>query len=157
PGVYISGPENRIGGPIAEARNVISGNRSDGVVITSNGNVLEGNFVGTDVTGTLALSNGQDGVSVSGGASNSIGGMTAGARNVISGNNRDGIVIRSGNGNLVQGNYIGTDVKGKNPLGNGAHGVHIDVATANNTIGGTATGAGNLISGNRLIGVRLAS
>src|SRR5262249_46528035 len=67
-------------------------------------------------------------------------GMTAGARNVISGN-ETGISIGSGGGNVVQGNYVGTDVSGTLALGNDAYGVY--VSGANNAVGGTAAGAGN--------------
>jgi autotransporter-associated beta strand protein len=149
---------NTIGGALFGTANIISGNRSEGVLITkgTTGNLVEGNYIGTDVIGTTPLSNADNGVVISGGAANNtIGGTMAGARNVISGNHFDGVAIfNSGTtGNLVQGNYIGTDVTGTTALGNGDEGVIIFGSAANNTIGGTATGARNLISGNGIDGV----
>jgi hypothetical protein len=61
------------------------------------GNLIEGNYIGTDVTGTIAQANGVDGIDVQDAANNTIGGVTAAARNVISGNADDGVMI-GGNG-----------------------------------------------------------
>ena len=132
----------------------------NGILLTSNGNVIQGNFIGTNAAGTAALGNGY-GVTIDSGASkNTIGGTGAGAGNVISGNSVDGIEIgsfsnfTSGNSNLVQGNKIGTNAAGTAALGNGTTGVKTGgvgvrfVDGVSNTIGGTAAGAGNLISGN---------
>ena len=111
----------------------------DGIQITGSGatgNVVQGNFIGTDATGAIALGNGE-GVSISS-SGNTIGGTGAGAGNVISGNSGDGIDI-SGDGNFVQGNKIGTDVMGSSSLGNQVAGVRI--LGSFNTIGGTGSGA----------------
>jgi len=136
--------------------NLISGNILYGVVISDNAehNVVAGNFIGTDVTGRLALGNGFPGVSIVSAANNTIGGTTTGSRNVISSNFISGVeIIFSGStGNLVQGNYIGTDVDGLAALGNSSAGIIIDKAP-NNTIGGTIAGARNIISGNDVSGV----
>jgi titin len=144
-GVIIAESNSLIGGTEAGAGNLISGNRWYGVEIRSRtGNVVQGNLIGTDVTGTRPLGNAY-GLSIFG-PNNLIGGTEAGAGNVISGNGWDGVYISSpGGGNLVQGNHIGTDVTGTQPLGNGRHGVHIDRYN-NNTIGGEAPGAGNTIA-----------
>jgi titin len=74
--------------------------------------------------------------------------------NVISGNLGDGVVIDnySAGGTLIQGNYIGTNASGTADLGNTYNGVYIYLAS-NNVIGGTITGAGNLISGNNHNGI----
>ncbi len=86
-----------------------------------------------------------------------IGGTAAGAGNVISGHTFDGVTIDEASGNVVQGNKIGTDPTGTIALGNEA-GVLLGYAsTANNLIGGTAPGAGNLISGNSLDGIYVAT
>ena len=84
-----------------------------------------------------------------------VGGTTAAARNIISGN-AYGVVIQSANGtgDAVEGNYIGTDITGTVALGN-LHGVTINEGGNGNVIGGTALGAGNLISGNIQSGVLL--
>jgi titin len=143
-----------IGGTTAAARNLISGNGDYGVALVGPNNLVQGNFIGTDVTGTLAVSNGSFGTGgVFIGASNNVIGETApGAGNVISGNSSYGVLINTSTGNLVQGNFIGTDVSGTQPLGNGGIGVFLG-AVSNNTIGGTAAGAGNLISANQLDGI----
>ncbi len=86
-----------------------------------------------------------------------IGGTSASARNVISGNNTNGLEI-AGNpapNVLVAGNYIGVDVTGAAPLGNGNQGINLD--SNNVTIGGSAPGAGNVISANGGIGLVLGS
>ena len=83
------------------------------------GNLVAGNFIGTDVTGTVALGNGADGVVIDTSASgNTIGGTTAAARNIISANADAGVEIHGANDNLVEGDYIGTDVTGTVALGN---------------------------------------
>ncbi len=97
-----------IGGTSATARNVISGNTGDGIDIVSGGATVQGNFIGTNAAGTAALPNSGSGILISGG-SGTIGGTTAGAGNVISGNNSAnfpagiGIYITGGNGSQVQG------------------------------------------------------
>ncbi|MDA2929353.1 right-handed parallel beta-helix repeat-containing protein [Acidobacteria bacterium AH-259-O06] len=156
------GSNNTIGGTTVEARNVISGNNSDGIQILGGsglGNQVQGNFIGTDITGTAALGNSRDGVRIDGAPSNTIGGTTVGAGNVISSNNGAGVAILSSGatGNQVQGNFIGTQADGTNPLGNTSHGVFITVSVDNNIIGGTANDAGNTIAFNRGDGVFVRS
>jgi CSLREA domain-containing protein len=154
-GVRIEGAiNNTIGGTVAGARNIISGNNLYGVFVDSaaTGNSIEGNYVGTDVTGTIALTPQSAGVTLSG-SNNHLGGTILGARNIISGN-VVGLGIL-GSGNLVQGNYIGTDVTGTQDIGNTAWGIELVVTAANNTIGGTVAGAGNVIAYNGSNGVVL--
>jgi hypothetical protein len=139
---------------------VISGNLQ-GIVIsgaTSTRNLVEGNLIGTDKTGLYAIPNAQEGVAILGAAGNTIGGTTAAALNLISGNNwgvrLDG---SSATANLVEGNYIGTDITGKAPLANEVNGVIVSNNASANTIGGTVSGAGNTIAFNVLTGVRVES
>ncbi|MGD0745458.1 MAG: M12 family metallopeptidase, partial [Verrucomicrobiota bacterium] len=144
-----------IGGTNPGARNVLSGNSQYGVIITSNttGNVVLGNYIGTDAGGSLMVSNAFGGVFLAAGASqNLIGGTNAGAGNVISGNPGNGILMRGSSvvNNAVQGNFIGTDATGLNPLPNIVAGVTIDTGSSSNLIGGTVAGARNVISGNNL-------
>ncbi len=136
--------------------NVISGNSGNGVLIqnAASGNSLLGNIIGLNASGTGQIAN-TNGVRIENASSNTIGGTTASARNVISGNANDGVYITgaSATGNLVQGNYIGTNVAGTAAIANGAMGVRITGSAAGNTIGGATAGAGNLISGNADSGV----
>jgi CSLREA domain-containing protein len=118
------------------------------------GNVIEGNFIGTDPTGTVALPNGI-GISVQRSQSNTIGGTTAAARNLVSGNSIFGIFIDEGGGNVIQGNRVGTNASGSAVLGAQDLGVAV-VNSPNALIGGTAAGAGNLVSGNSE-GIRVES
>jgi parallel beta-helix repeat protein len=159
-GIVVGTANVTIGGSVAGAGNLISGNPFVGVLIEDNGDQLVGNRIGTDGTGTKAIGN-QTGVSFSGFgiAGVLIGGTQSGAGNVISGNFQDGIHIPSDNAtishNLVEGNMIGTDATGNAALGNGGYGVNI--ASSNNTIGGSISGAGNVIANNALGGVLVSA
>src|SRR5712691_2231229 len=152
----LNGPTmNTIGGTAAGAGNVISGNVNDGVDFNGVGttNLLQGNLIGTNAGGSAALGNSVDGVYISGGAiDNTVGGTITAARNVISGNLMNGVGI-SGNGtykNLVQGNFIGTDISGLVSIGNHFDGIRIDAGGADNTI------LHNVISGNLMNGVSIS-
>jgi hypothetical protein len=153
-GVAIFASGNTVGGltstPGTGAGNVISGNTVYGVDLIAGGNLLQGNLIGTTAAGNAKLANGT-GVAV-GSTGNTIGGSTAGARNVLSGNANDGIDLFSGS-NIVQGNYIGTNAAGTAALGNSFHGIY--AGSANNTVGGATPGTGNVVSGNGSIGVWL--
>src|SRR5262249_28810039 len=124
----------------------------------SGGNSIEGNFLGTDTTGTASLSNSADGIFMDNAASNTVGGTKPDARNVISGNRSRGLFITGTAtiGNLVEGNYIGISAAGNSALGNSA-GMQIDFGASATTIGGTTPGARNVISGNISDGVQIIS
>jgi titin len=152
---------NIIGGPATGEGNIISGNTANGVTLggtgTSTANLLQGNHIGTNATGTSAIPNGGNGINVSSGATaNTIGGGSAGAGNVISGNMAGGIsVIQGGTGTVIQGNLIGVTVNGTAVLAN-SNGSGIYVwNTPDLVIGGTAAGARNVISGNGGHGINL--
>ena len=156
-GVFSGAADNMIGGTTSGADNVISGN-DYGVFIQNSGtgNVVQGNRIGTDVSGTVALGNAHNDLTIYQSSSTTIGGTAAGAGNVISGALfGQGVDIdQFATDTLVQGNLIGTDSTGKVALGNHFDGVFIG-SGSNNTIGGAATGAGNVISGNSVYGVFL--
>jgi hypothetical protein len=143
----IKGGSNVIGA--AGMGNVISGNHF-GIVIEGDNNVIAGNFIGTDGTGTKALPNAYDGVAILLGIGNHIGGPDPGAGNVLAGNGFDGVTLQTSS-NVVQGNRIGVASDGS-PLGNGRAGVLV-AGSNNNLIGGTASGAGNEIAFNAQEGV----
>ena len=126
-GLYITAGNSTVRGLVI---NLFAGN---GIRLETNGsNVIEGNFIGTNVAGTVAAGNLDRGVFIQSG-SNTIGGTTPAARNLISGNDRWGMEIRSGSANYVLGNLVGTDVTGTADLGNGGPGVEI-FASSNNVI-----------------------
>jgi hypothetical protein len=146
-----------LGGTAPGAGNLISGNSLYGILSSTSGrSVIQGNFIGTDVTGTHALGNGNHGVFFETTFFTQVGGTEAGAGNLISGNGGSGVFMTSsGADNFVQGNRIGTDVTGTQPLGNSRDGVHVDNVNHHNgnTIGGEAPGAGNTIAYNGNDGV----
>ncbi len=148
-GVLLLAPGNTVGGTDPGAGNVISGNSVSGIDLgppNATGNLIVGNLIGTDPTGSVAIAN-EVGVTVNTVASNTIGGTAAGARNIISGNVGPGIHVWAADSVVIEGNYIGTDITGSAALGNDV-GVFVNGA-AHDTIGGTTTGARNVISGNR--------
>jgi HYR domain len=120
------------------------------------GNIVQGNFIGTDPTGAIAKSN-STGLTLASG-NNTIGGTTAAARNVISGNANQGIPANSplANSNLIQGNFIGVSASGAGALTNGLQGIAFSTGS-NNSIGGTVAGAGNTIAFNKSDGVLIGS
>ena len=155
-----AGTANRIGGTVAAASNVISGNLGVGVFMLRAAvkNLVQGNLIGLNATGTVGLPNGQGGLRIESDG-NILGGTVTGARNIISGNNGFGVSLGgNGVGSTVQGNYIGTDITGTARISN-VSGVgigDIDASRQNSIlIGGTAAGAGNVISGNTRDGIAL--
>jgi hypothetical protein len=81
-------------------------------------NHVEGNFIGTDPSGTLDQVNRFDGVELfSDPSENFVGGSTPAARNVSSGNDGDGVSVLGANQNQIEGNYVGTDKSGTKKLG----------------------------------------
>ena len=167
-GVAIGESNNRVGtngdgvSDVVE-RNIISGNGNDsGIIVGGSNNILAGNYIGTDVSGTVALGNDGHGIWVHSCANCIIGTDSDGIadeveRNIISGNGASGISLSFSitESNIIAGNYIGTDVTGTISMSNGNHGVFLWSGAQNNVIGGTATGAGNIISGNAERGVYL--
>ena len=145
----VFGPEN------ADQRNVISGNTAKGVIIEqiSFGIIVAGNFIGLNAAGTAAISNRVAGLVLATGSTlNTVGGLTALQRNVISGNLNRGVLISTPAGsslpttaNVIEGNYIGTDASGLLPItGNTNDAISIDLSPGN-IIGGTVAGAGNVM------------
>lgn len=161
-GITLNASGNTIGGTADGARNVISGNNynslfSSGISACcgANDNLIQGNYIGTDATGTVAIPNAVHGVFLNSNANNNtVGGATPAARNLLSGNIQAGVYVAS-SGNKVQGNYIGTDATGTQALANGFSGVQVSGAT--NTVGGLAPGEGNVISANARGGIDITS
>ena len=166
-GVYVSYAINTvIGGTTAADRNVISGNAHDGVAfanISGLGNIVEGNYIGTDVTGLNPLSNFANGVDLGTIDTLAVSNVTV-TDNLISANFASGVYLSAASNNFVAGNLIGTDINGQDPqqdnlgdalMGNRGSGVFLDFGAASNTIGGTAAVARNLISANWSNGISI--
>jgi hypothetical protein len=124
----------------------------NGVTLNGGGNtVIAGNYIGLQLDGTTPSGNACNGVVINLGSSgNTIGGTSAQDRNVISANGGNGIWIGASSGNLVVGNYIGTDATGALKRGNSANGVAVVMGASGNVIGGTPN---NVISANGYNGV----
>lgn len=181
-GVLLEGTFNLVGGTAPASRNLISGNSINGVMLrvngavdvgpcsSANGNTIQGNLIGTNAAGTGALPNAAVGVTLVHTCTlfgtpdagpfltdTLIGGTPAGARNVISGNGGIGVAVGNGElriqSNRIQGNYIGLNAAGTAALPNDTFG--IEVKSPLTTIGGTAAGAANVISGNAGSGIHL--
>jgi hypothetical protein len=138
-GVNLTGNNLTIGGTTTAERNIISASGNTGLRMgsVSNCSVL-GNYIGTDVTGTQDLGNGNQGMRIDNGSNNKIGGSATGEGNLISGNGDSAVQIIGGLGTKVIGNRFGTDVTGLRNIGNDAAGVAV------------YSGTGNLISSNTI-------
>jgi len=153
-GIDISGAGNLVGGPAPADRNVISGNGGVGLSLHDNligGNIVQGNFIGTDAAGTQAVPNGA-GVALHAIAKTQIGGFAAGEGNVISGNVGNGLTLDfidtpAAFANSIHGNIIGLDATGTAKLGNGGDGLFL-LTVKNHTI------SGNVVSGNGGDGIK---
>ena len=128
---------------------VLDGFTGSGIEIDApGGDVVEGNRIGTDTSGTVALSTLAYGIEIDAAPGNRIGGTAVGAGNLISGN-LFGIFVHGAGatGNVIEGNLIGVTASGTSPLANGATGIWIFGASGT-VIGGADPGAGNAIAGN---------
>ncbi len=146
----------RIGGSTNRAGNVISGSGVDGIQLGLGDFTIQGNLIGTDVSGSRALPNTGYGIAVSGDGNPGsilIGGTAPNAGNLISGNGTAGIgITAAGIHSLdIQGNKIGTNASGNLPIPNGTDG--ITAYDGPSRIGGTAAGAGNVIAFNTRAGI----
>ena len=142
-GVRLGGSSNTV------SSNLISGNTSEGVFVIGRGDQVLDNRIGTDAAGTAALGNGLSGITILQAANVLVRG------NTISGNGigqfQGGGIVLTGPGatdNLIVGNFIGTDSTGMRRIPNVADGITIFPGATGNTVGGTAAGARNVISGN---------
>ena len=157
-GIDLAGGTNAtIGGTTSLAINVIAGNVGDGIDVAGDvtATLIQGNYIGVDLTGADPLSNSGDGVNVGAAAGITIGGSTQGAGNVISGNTGSGVSINgAAPGAIIQGNLIGPDVSATSGLGNAGFGVFI-TGTAGVIVGGSGMGDRNIISANAMAGIGL--
>lgn len=165
-GITITRASNNTIGP----NNLISGNTDIGILLTgkyTRNNVVTGNIIGTDITGTQLLDNHKGIVIKSLANSNTIGGSSSAGRNIISGNLEIGIYIEAADSNRIIGNFIGTDITGMNKVavpyqspyyahldslvqGNG---IEFNATAKYNVLGGQSYGERNIVSGHKVYGV----
>jgi PKD repeat protein len=154
-GIGVGGSNNRVEG------NLVSGNPDQELSVGSYGgccNVVIGNLIGTDASGSRAIANGTGGTGISsGGAYNRVGGTTPAERNIVSGKDIGINVSAAGSvGMLVIGNLIGTDITGTGSIGNTWTGVELGYGSRA-VVGGATSGERNVISGSGRQGVEVAS
>ena len=166
-----SGVGTSPGGSCTGGCNLVSGNGANGIGLWHggvSGTVIEGNYVGTNISGASAIANSNIGVEINEAPNNTLGGVVPQARNILSGNNGSGVFLTgaAATGNVVQGNYIGTNSSGLAAVPNKKMGIGIGaspgaVGANSNHIGGSlnttpnsaCNGSCNLISGNRDNGI----
>lgn len=158
-GNLIGGDRTVGAGPHGQG-NRLAGNGGNGVQIRGAGadnNFLRGNFIGVDAAGLAPDGNTLSGVVIwQGAGGNTLGGLSAGHRNLISGNRQNGVYLNAANGTQVVGNYIGPNAAGTGIIGQLQNGVVVN-GGARFTVIGDGTPAGrNVISGNALNGLLIA-
>lgn len=143
--------------------NVISGNANGVHIIgpSATGTRINGNLIGTNAAGTIALGNLHFGVWLENVDAITIGGTTTSQTNVISGNNPSqlspgGGIRVSGTGNIIQGNKIGTDKSGASAIGNGTAGIWLDGAINTQIDGISSEDAYNVIAYNNGTGILIS-
>jgi hypothetical protein len=169
-GIFVaSSTGNTIGGSSVASRNLLSGNLNGISLLAAPMTIIQGNFIGTDVTGTSDLGNSGTGITLSNGSDNTLiggtvgtvpGGPCTGVCNLVSGNNVgiDVTGISTGNLNVqIRGNFVGTDVSGGAALPNSTFGIRVGGGSAGAMIGGTSPGARNVVSGNGSAGIGLGT
>ena len=138
-----------VGGALPCARNVVSGNKNEGVRLAdpssdpTAGTTVIGNYIGVEARALMPMPNGI-GVAVYA-AGNQIGGAQAGMGNIIAGNFNDGIFVR-GHLNHIQNNAIGTDPSGLAIWPNSHSGIYVEYGYTNDIVG-------NVIARNQRAGV----
>ncbi len=159
-GIYLNDSNrNIIGNAFSDMVNLISGNKHGIYITYSDSNQVCGNKIGTDISGSSAMGNTGYGIDVQFSSYNHFGGVLGNERNIISGNEQDGIRITSESSyNKIIGNYIGTDSSGTKAIGNGWRGITIYRQYCKyNQIGGTEKQSRNIISGNSGNGIQFGS
>lgn len=127
-GLWLAGSSNTVvGGTAPAARNLISGNGGEGIrVEDASNNTIQGNYIGTDLSGVKPLGNAGNGIFItSASQTNLIGDGQAGAGNAIAYNGGDGISIA---GEPAQSNSASTMhlLSGNSIHSNGGAGIDLN-------------------------------
>ena len=138
----------------ASESNVISANNYGIQFSSANENVISGNLIGTDVSGSQSLGNLFAGLYFSSSNDNQIGGLLGSTGNLISGNVSDGISLTQSSQNTITGNLIGTTRGGLASLGEQDRGIFVSQGVGN-IIGGLTADQRNVISGHEIHGVEI--
>jgi parallel beta-helix repeat protein len=146
---------NTIGGSTPGSGNVISGNEGAGIIAAgsrADHNVVQGNRIGTDASGSVPLANTSSGILLShpvsgperaaAASENTVGGADPRAGNIVSGNEGGGIVVVRGTGNRILGNLVGLDASGGRPVPNEGDGIAIEDADRTTVSGNTSSANG---------------
>ncbi|HEY8402160.1 MAG TPA: gliding motility-associated C-terminal domain-containing protein [Cytophagaceae bacterium] len=149
-------PEAQVGGTTPEERNYISANKEVGLMLVeSPRSKIEGNYVGTDISGVAAKGNGIHGIQVSNSEEVTVGGTVYGARNIVVDSKvGHGILFDGLSPNaIIKGNFVGVGTDGgtidTNPrLGNGVHGIYVGGDSHGAIIGGSNAIERNVCSNN---------
>ena len=159
-GVFVLDSSNFvIGGTVAGEGNVISNNAVGIETNTTDTLTIEGNFIGTDPSGTIAMGNTGHGIFLLSGHDINIGlpDGSSNIRNTISGNGGSGIEITNVSNVRIDRNRIGTIAAGGAALPNAGHGVFVTGVSSNIRIGGTISDDSNRIAFNGGVGVAVAA
>ena len=149
---------NTIGGTLPAARNLISASAADGIfLLGGSSNLIAGNMIGLDATGSAALANVGAGVHLQSSSLDTIGGLTSASQNVISENANSGVILYDSSNSWIVGNLIGLDATGLVNRGNQPDGIAVGGSSTGNVIGDSSSGAQNVISGNTNNGISLSA
>jgi trimeric autotransporter adhesin len=119
----------------------------DGIQITGSGNSITNNYIGVDVTGSVAQANGRDGILLINAANTVVGGATANLGNVVSGNSNIGIEVSNSANVVLQNNLVGVNASATGTLGNGSHNIWLTGVGSSNYLIGGGLGLGNVTGG----------
>jgi uncharacterized repeat protein (TIGR01451 family) len=149
-----AGLQLRGGGDTVKGLSIVTFQGSAIVIDTAGNDIVAANYLGLQTDGLTPGQNAGEGILVTT-ANNTIGGLNAAARNVISGNFGSGVVLKglTAIGNAVRGNYIGLNAAGTSNVANITDGIQILLGASNNVIGGTSAADRNVISGNNNSGI----
>lgn len=156
-GVVVASNTNlvTIGNGNEKGRNIISGNVDDGIRLSTSANFINGNYIGTNASGTGAIPNGRDGIHFVNSSLNGIGGDIPGQGNLISGNGRHGIFLKNFSLSGIVGNVVGLAADSVGQIPNNGDGIRLDTNAVFVGIGNNNPFGGNIIAANDSSGIHM--